>query len=238
VPEGTRAVEQTSMRRMIARRMSESKQRIPHFYVATEVEMDASLSALSALNADRTREERVTVTALLVRALAATLVEHPAFNAVWDGDVLRRSDVVNIAVAIELTDGLLAPALLGCEAMDLSSTTTELRSLLARAKAGRIRAAEWSEATFTLTNLGMFDIAHFTAIIVPPQVAILATGRIEPRAVVRNGQIVVRRLMTATLSADHRAVDGATAARFLGTLNGRLQDPDTWIAQLPARAPA
>ena len=213
------------MRRAIARRMSESKQRVPHFYESVVVEMDAVMAALTEMNAARDPGDRVTVTAVLIHALAETLVEHPAFNAVWDGDDLIRWASVNIGVAIEVSDGLLAPALIGCERRDLVSIASGLRDLVARTKAGKIKAAEWAEATFTLSNLGMFDIAQFTAIVVPPQVAILAVGQIAPAAVVRAGSVVIRQVLQATLSADHRAVDGAAAARFLGTLKGRLEQP-------------
>jgi pyruvate dehydrogenase E2 component (dihydrolipoamide acetyltransferase) len=213
------------MRRAIARRMSESKQRVPHFYESVMVEMDAVVAALAEVNAARDPGDRVTVTAVLIHALAETLVEHPAFNAVWDGEELIRWASVNIGVAIEVSDGLLAPALIGCERRDLVSIASGLRDLVARTKAGKIKAAEWAEATFTLSNLGMFDIAQFTAIVVPPQVAILAVGQIAPAAVVRAGAVVIRQVLQATLSADHRAVDGAAAARFLGTLKDRLEQP-------------
>lgn len=206
--------------------MAESKQRAPHFYETAEVEMDAALAFLERLNAERPRDERITVTALLLRALTAALVEHPSFNALWEGDVLVRSDAVNIGVAIDVPDGLLAPAVLSCEILDLPGTAERLRDLTARTKLGRLRAAEWSDATFTLSNLGRSEVVQFTAIVVPPQVAILATGRIEPRAVIRDGTVAIRRIMSATLSSDHRAVDGAAAARFLGTLKASLERPE------------
>jgi pyruvate dehydrogenase E2 component (dihydrolipoamide acetyltransferase) len=216
------------MRRAIARRMSDSKQRVPHFYETAVVEMDAVLAGLAEINATREPGERVTLTAVLVRALAATLVAHPAFNAVWDGDDLIRCAAVNIGVAIEVSDGLLAPALIGCEQRDLDSTAIGLRDLIARTKSGKIKAPEWADATFTLSNLGMFEVAQFTAIVVPPQVAILAVGQITPAPVVREGAVVIRQVLQATLSADHRAVDGAAGARFLGTLKGLLEQP-RWI---------
>src|SRR5439155_17878702 len=142
--------------------------------------------------------------ASFTRSLAA----HPVFNAAWEGQDLMRWDHVNIGIAVEVSDGLVAPAILGCEALDLAATNEALSDLVARVRAGKARAREWSEPTFTLSNLGMFGVAQFTAIIVPPQIAILATGRIEARAVVRDGAIVVRQVMAATLSADHRAVEG------------------------------
>lgn len=223
--DGRHVIARTPMRNAIARRMVESKQTVPHFYETVEVEMDAADELLERLDDGRSRPTRIGVTALLVRALALSLADHPAFNAVWEKDDLVQCDEINIGVAIEVPDGLLAPAILNCRALDLESIAAALHDLIARAKAGKVRSAEWSDATFTLSNLGMFEIAQFTAIVVPPQVAILAVGRSTPRAVVRDGAVVARRVMTATLSADHRAVDGASAARFLGTLKRYLELP-------------
>jgi pyruvate dehydrogenase E2 component (dihydrolipoamide acetyltransferase) len=218
----------TPMRRAIARRMSESKQRVPHFYETVVIEMDGILAGLTELNADREPSERVSLTAVLVHAVAGALVEHPSFNAVWEGDDLIRRADVNIGVAIDVPEGLLAPALIGCESRDLESIGAGLRDLVARTKAGKIKAPEWADATFTLSNLGMFEIAQFTAIVVPPQVAILAVGRSTPATVVREGAVQIRQLVQATLSADHRAVDGAGGARFLMTLKSRLEKP-SWV---------
>jgi pyruvate dehydrogenase E2 component (dihydrolipoamide acetyltransferase) len=225
---GQTRIEPTPIRAAIGRRMSASKREAPHFYVATEIEMDALLDAIAAHNVGRDPDRRATVTAFLVRAVALALTEHPEFNAVWDGDALYRVDAVNIGVAIALEDGLIAPALLDCGPRDVDDLAAGLGELVTRARAGRLRSTEISDATFTVSNLGMFAVTAFTAIITPPQVSILATGATEPRAVVRDGEIVVRRIMTATLSSDHRAVDGASAARFLGTLKKRLEEPVGW----------
>jgi pyruvate dehydrogenase E2 component (dihydrolipoamide acetyltransferase) len=216
------------MRRAIARRMAESKQHAPHFYLSTEIEMDALLDLVDAGNAGRAREERVTVTAFLLRAVALTLAEHPAFNAAWDGDVVETWDAINIGVAIALDDGLIAPALLDCRDRDVPSLAAGLADLVTRTRAGKLRAAEIGEATFTLSNLGMFDVTQFTAIITPPQVAILATARTVERPAARDGDVVIRRVMTATLSSDHRVVDGVGAARFLATLKGLVEAPADW----------
>jgi pyruvate dehydrogenase E2 component (dihydrolipoamide acetyltransferase) len=218
------------MRRAIARRMTESKQQAPHFYLSTEIEMDALMAATDRANHGRAREERVTVTAYLVRAVALTLAEHPAFNAVWNGEVIERVDAVNIGVAIALDDGLIAPALLDCRERGVADLAAGLSDLVARTRAGKLRAAEIAEGTFTLSNLGMFEVTAFTAIITPPQVAILATARTVERPVARDGEIVVRRVMTATLSSDHRVVDGAGAAGFLGTLKGLIEAPADWAS--------
>jgi pyruvate dehydrogenase E2 component (dihydrolipoamide acetyltransferase) len=223
---GRHEVTPSRMRAAIARRMSHSKQQVPHFYVSADLEMDAVLAAADRLNTDRPREERVSLTAFLVRALADVLPRHPAFNAVWREDgMLEHVDAVNIGVAIAVEDGLIAPALLDCSGRSVDDIGSALRDLVERTRAGKLRAAEINDATFTLSNLGMYDVSSFTAIINPPQVAILATAKTEPHAVVRDGQIVVRQIMTATLSADHRAVDGVGAAQLLADLREALASP-------------
>lgn len=203
--------------------MVDSKQRAPHFYVTAELEMEAVMDAATRLNEGRPREERVSLTAFMLRALAAVLPRHPIFNGIWrDDGVLERVEAVNIGVAVALEDGLVAPALLDCAGREVEEIGASLRDLVDRARKGRLRAAEINDATFTLSNLGMYEVSAFAAIITPPQVAILATGATEPRPVVRNGEVVVRRMMTATLSADHRAVDGAMAGQFLADLKREL----------------
>jgi pyruvate dehydrogenase E2 component (dihydrolipoamide acetyltransferase) len=174
---------------------------------------------------------------MLVKAVALTLAEHPSFNAIWNGETLERVDAINVGVAIAVEDGLVAPAILDCQQLTVGELATRLRDLVARTRAGRLRAPEMTDATFTLSNLGMFAVSQFTAIVTPPQVAILATASTEPRAVVRNGAVTVRKVMTATLSSDHRAVDGVGAARFLSTLRGFVEEPDGWASdERPAPA--
>jgi pyruvate dehydrogenase E2 component (dihydrolipoamide acetyltransferase) len=229
VPEGLHPVTLSAMRRAIARRMVQSKQQAPHFYLTTDLDMEALLSAGDRLNAGRDADRRITVTALLIKAVALTLAEHRAFNAIWDGETLQQVEAVNVGVAIALDEGLIAPALLGCERLSAEQISDALRDLVTRTRAGKLRAPELTDATFTLSNLGMFEVSQFTAIITPPQVAILATGKTEPRAVVRDGAVVARQTMTVTLSSDHRAVDGAGAARFLGTLKQLVEAPDAWL---------
>ena len=214
------------MRAAISRRMVESKSKSPHFYVSTDIEMEAVTAANNTLNEGKSGDDRVTVTAWLVRALAQSLAAAPALNAVWNGETLERVDQVNIGIAIAIPDGLIAPALLDCGSKDLATISSELRDLVARTKANKLKPAEFADATFTLSNLGSFPVTQFTAIVTPPQVAILATGRSEQRAVVRDGAVVARQMLTATLSADHRAVDGALVAAFLGDLKSRLESPE------------
>jgi pyruvate dehydrogenase E2 component (dihydrolipoamide acetyltransferase) len=230
--QGRHPVTFDRMRQAIARRMVASKASAPHFYISRDLEMDAAFDALEARNQDRAKEDRTTVTALLLMAVAHTLVAHPSFNAVWDGETLVRVDAVNLGVAIDLGDaGLIAPALLDCASKSADQLGAELRDLVMRAKAGRLRAPEISDGTFTLSNLGTLGVTSFTAIITPPQVAILATGATAERPVVRDGQVVIRRIMSATLSSDHRAVDGAGAARLLADLQERLTTAADWLAE-------
>jgi pyruvate dehydrogenase E2 component (dihydrolipoamide acetyltransferase) len=216
----------TPMRAAIGRRMVESKSKSPHFYVSTDIEMEAVTAANNTLNEGKSGDDRVTITAWLVRALAQSLAAAPALNAVWSGETLERVDQINIGIAIAIPDGLIAPALLDCGSKDLATISSELRDLVARTKANKLKPAEFADATFTLSNLGSFPVTQFTAIVTPPQVAILATGRSEQRAVVRDGAVVARQMLTATLSADHRAVDGALVAAFLGDLKSRLESPE------------
>jgi pyruvate dehydrogenase E2 component (dihydrolipoamide acetyltransferase) len=230
VPEGLHPVTLSAMRRAIARRMVQSKQQAPHFYLTTDLDMEALLGAGEQLNAGRDADRRITVTALLIKAVALALAEHRAFNAIWEGETLQQVEAVNVGVAIALDEGLIAPALLGCERLSVEQISDDLRDLVTRTRAGKLRAPELTDATFTLSNLGTFEVSQFTAIITPPQVAILATGKTEPRAVVREGALVARQTMTVTLSSDHRAVDGAGAARFLGTLKGLVEAPDAWLS--------
>ncbi len=225
---GHKLVKPTPMRNAIARRMTQSKQQAPHFYVGCDIAMDSAKKFTAALNEDRPSEERVTLTALMIKAVSLTLVDEPAFNAHWTDEGHELIDAINIGVAIDIPDGLIAPAILDCANIDVLSISQRLRDLAVRAKAGKLRGPEINDATFTLSNLGMFEVSSFTAIVTPPQVSILATGRSEPRTKVVNGEIIVQTTMTATLSSDHRAVDGVSAARFLGKLKERLESPESW----------
>jgi pyruvate dehydrogenase E2 component (dihydrolipoyllysine-residue acetyltransferase) len=219
-----RLVDLSAMRRAVGRRMVESKREAPHFYVSTEIEMDAARAHVEALN-DAAAGPRVTLTALLVRGCALALREHEGLNAVWAEGGLEVSTEINIGIAIALEEGLVAPALLGCDSLDIQATAAALEDLVERAHHGRLRGREMTEGTFTLSNLGMFDVTQFTAIVTPPQVAILATGKVDRLPRFAGEHVVPRRLMIATVSADHRAVDGADVARFLGTLKYRIESP-------------
>jgi pyruvate dehydrogenase E2 component (dihydrolipoamide acetyltransferase) len=211
------------MRAAIARRMTESKRQAPHFYLSTEIEMDKVSALLSAASAQE--GVRVTATAALVSGAAFALAKHPQINRVWTPEGLLEVNEVNVGVAVALDDGLIAPALLGAEALDLGGIARALSDLVSRARGGRLKPAEMTDATFTLSNLGMFPVTAFTAIVTPPQVAILATGRAVPRIVPALEGTRVASILTATLSVDHRALDGATAAAFLETFKAVIEDP-------------
>jgi pyruvate dehydrogenase E2 component (dihydrolipoamide acetyltransferase) len=217
------------MRKAIARRMSQSKQQAPHFYVTAEIVMDAAIEATAALNDNPEQQTRITLTAVMLKALALTLAEERTFNAHWTDEGHVLIDDINIGVAIDIPAGLIAPAIVDCEALDVGEFSSRLKDLAERAKSGKLRAAEMNDATFTLSNLGMFEVSSFTAIVTPPQVAILATGKSYPLPRVVEGEVVVQTIMTATLSSDHRAVDGVGAARFLGGLKRRLESPQEWL---------
>lgn len=226
--QGRHLVKATPMRKAIARRMSQSKQQAPHFYVSCEIGMDAAIALTAELNDGRERQNRITLTALMIKAVALTLADEPEFNAHYTEQGHELIDDINLGVAIDIPAGLIAPAILDCGALEIEAISVQLKDLAVRSKAGKLRAPEMNDATFTLSNLGMFDVSSFTAIVTPPQVSILATGRSQALPRVEDGEMVIRTIMTATLSSDHRAVDGVGAARFMGKLKTRLESPRDW----------
>lgn len=232
----TELVAVTPMRAAIARRMQASKQEVPHFYVSAEIRMDAAVEEVAALNRDSGGRARVSLSALLVRACAVALQEHPRFNAVWTSDGLALAEQVNVSVAVALDGGLVAPAVLNADLLDVRGTAEALSDLVGRARLGKLRGAEITDGTFTISNLGMFDVSAFAAIVTQPQVAVLATGKVEKRAVWQDDGFVPASVMTATLSSDHRALDGADAARFLTTLREFLEAPARLATSIPARS--
>lgn len=205
--------------------MLKSKLEAPHFYVQTEVPVDDVRARLDALNASEP-PARVTLTVALVRACVAALAEHPRVNSVWTDDGLLQAHEVNLGIAVALDDGLLAPALLSVDRLGVFDTAVALGDLVQRAHAEQLRPRELTDATFTLSNLGRYDVTAFTAIVTPPQVAILATGRVIERVVLRDDVPAHSSFMTVTLSADHRALNGVDVARFLETFKSALLDPD------------
>ena len=222
-------IELSRMRQAIARLTTRSKQEAPHFYVTSEVNMGAAMTLRGDLNAALQNENvRVSVNDLIVKACALTLAQprFANFNASFQGDKLEVHPHVNIGIAIDLEDrGLIIPGLLNCESKSLADIARGSRDLVERAKADKLRADEYTSTTFTVSNLGMFDVDSFIAIIYPPNSAVLALGRVKDRPIVQDGQVVVGKMMNATISTDHRVADGAGAARFLGEVKRLLEHP-------------
>ena len=220
------AIELSRMRRQIARVTLRSKQEKPHFYVTSEVDMTAAMGLRREINDALASEgTRVTVNDMIIKACVDALRQYPKFNAFLDGDAIRLNDSVNVGIAMAVEDGLLMPAIRGCEGMSLREIALASKDLADRAQNGTLRPDEYTGGTFGISNLGMFDVSTFVAIIQPPQSAIVAVGTVAKKPVVRDDEIVVRQVMNATISADHRVVDGAEGAQFLIEVKRRLESP-------------
>ncbi|RTQ47808.1 pyruvate dehydrogenase complex dihydrolipoamide acetyltransferase [Hymenobacter gummosus] len=213
----------SQMRKVIARRLSESLFTAPHFYLTMEIAMDKAIEARVRLN--ELSPVKLSFNDMVIKAAAVALKQHPAVNSSWLGDKIRVNKVYNIGVAVAVDEGLLVPVIRNADQKGLSAIATEVKELAGKAKSKKLQPSEWEGSTFTISNLGMFGIDEFTAIINPPDACILAVGGIKQTPVVRNGQIEVGNIMKVTLSCDHRVVDGATGAAFLQTLKGLLEDP-------------
>lgn len=213
----------SQMRKTIARRLGESKFGAPHFYLTLEIDMGEVMQLRKKLN--EVSPVRISFNDLTVKAVAASLRQHPTINSSWLGDVIRMNKDINIGVAVAVEDGLLVPVLRYADMKSLSQLSSETRALAGKARERKLQPEEMSGNTFTISNLGMFGIEEFTAIINPPDSCILAVGGIIEKPVVREGKIVVGNMMKVTLSCDHRTVDGATGAAFLNTLKDILENP-------------
>lgn len=213
----------SQMRKTIARRLAESKFSAPHFYLKMEVAMDNLVAYRQQLNA--LSPVKISFNDLIVKAVAMALRQHPAINSSWLGDVIRLNKQINIGVAVAVEEGLLVPVLRHADQMSLSQIATTTRELAQQAKDRKLQPTDMQGNTFTISNLGMFDIDEFTAIINPPDSCILAVGKIAEVPAVVNGEIKIANRLKLTLSCDHRVVDGATGAKFLQTLQSLLQEP-------------
>ena len=209
----------TSMRSTIARRLSESKRDLPHYRLVADLDMDALATQRAAMVA---AGERVSINDLLLHAVAVALRQHPRLNAQFTGDELLQFEQVDLAVAVATPGGLVTPIVRNAAGLSVQQIATAVRELAERARAGKLAREEITGGTFTVSNLGMFGVRQFDAIINPPQVAILAIGAMEERPVARHGALAVGRVVTVTLSSDHRVVDGADAAAFLATLKAAV----------------
>ncbi len=214
------------MREQIARVTARSKQEKPHFYISADVDMAKVLELRQQLNSDLAGEDiHITVNDLIIKACAAALKKFPRFNAYYGDDGIRMNDELNIGIAVSTDEGLIVPAILDCAGRSLGDVAAAAKDLADRAGAGTLSPQEYAGGTFAISNLGMFDVTSFTAIIQPPQTAVLAVGTITKRPVVKNDELTVGQIMTATLSADHRMVDGADGARFIGEVKRLLENP-------------
>lgn len=214
----------TSMRKVIAKRLSESLFTAPHFYLTMEINMDKAMELRTQLNAVAA-PVKLSFNDIVVKAVAVTLRNHPAINSSWMGDFIRQNNHVNIGVAVAVGQSLFVPVVRNADMKSLGQISSEVRTLAGKAKEGKLQLPEMQGSTFTISNLGMFDIEEFTAIINAPDSCILAVGSIMQKPVVRNGEIVVGNVMKITLSCDHRVVDGATGAVFMQELKAKLEDP-------------
>lgn len=222
----------SQMRKTVARRLVESLGPVPHFFLTVDVDMKRALAARARVNellAER-REGKASLNDLVIKAAAAALVRHPACNAWWQGDSVRRFHRVHMGVAVAVPDGLVTPVVRDAHAKGLGRIGAEVREMAARARQKKLRPEEYTGSTFSVSNLGMFGIEEFTAVINPPEAGILAVGAVEERPVARDGQVVVRPRMRMTMSCDHRVVDGAVGAAFLATLKAFLEEPAAILA--------
>jgi len=213
----------SQMRKVIAKRLSESLFTAPHFYLTMEINMDKAMEARVKLN--ELSPVKLSFNDLVLKSAAIALRSHPAVNSSWLGDRIRQNKVINIGVAVAVDEGLLVPVVRNADQKGLATIANEVKELAGKAKSKKLQPAEWEGSTFTISNLGMFGIDEFTAIINPPDACILAVGGIKQTAIVKDGALAIGNIMKVTLSCDHRVVDGATGAAFLQTLKSLLEDP-------------
>ncbi|MFM7903094.1 MAG: dihydrolipoamide acetyltransferase family protein, partial [Bacteroidota bacterium] len=213
----------SQMRKTIARRLSESKHTAPHFYLTMDICMDRCADARESINA--VAGLKISFNDMVIKAAAAALRQHPKINSSWLEDRIRTNHHINIGVAVAVDEGLLVPVVRYADTKTLTEINAEVKIFATKAKEKKLQPADWEGNTFTISNLGMFGIDEFTAIINPPDACILAVGGIRETPVLRNGQLANSSMMKVTLSCDHRVVDGVTGAKFLQTLKGLLENP-------------
>jgi pyruvate dehydrogenase E2 component (dihydrolipoamide acetyltransferase) len=222
----------TTMRKVIAQRLSESKRDVPHFYLSIDTDIDALLAMRAELNRRAPEGEaayKLSVNDFVVRAVALALRQVPAANATWTDEAVRLHRDVDVSVAVATPGGLITPVVRGADGKGLAAISGELKDMAARARQGKLMPEEYQGGGFTVSNLGMYGVSHFSAIINPPQSCILAVGVGEARPVVRDGALAVATVMTCTLSVDHRSVDGVIGAEFLAAFKGLIEEPLTML---------
>lgn len=217
----------SQMRKVIAKRLSESKNTAPHFYITMDIDMDNAIAARKTMNAGG--DVKISFNDLVVKSCALALKKHPVINSAWMGDSIRQNDHVHIGVAVAIEDGLLVPVLRHADQMPLASISANVKDLAGKAKDKKLQPSDWEGNTFTISNLGMFGVEEFTAIVNPPDAAILAVGGIKQVPVVKDGAVVPGNVMKVTLSCDHRVIDGASGAAFLQTVKAFLENPVTML---------
>jgi pyruvate dehydrogenase E2 component (dihydrolipoamide acetyltransferase) len=215
----------SQMRKTIAKRLSESKFSAPHFYLTMEIDMENAVGAREAMNL--MSPTKISFNDMVIRACAAALRRHPKVNSSWLGDKIRFNEHIHIGVAVAVEEGLLVPVVRFADQKSFAQIGAEVKVFAQKAKDKKLQPADWEGNTFTISNLGMFGIEEFTAIINPPDACILAVGGIKEVPVVKNGMVVPGKTMKVTLSCDHRVVDGATGSAFLQTLKTMLENPVT-----------
>lgn len=220
----------SQMRKTIAKRLAESKFTAPHFYLTIELDMSRAMQVREAINTS-IAPEKVSFNDMVIKAVAVALKKHPKVNSSWLGDRIRFNEHVHIGVAVAVEEGLLVPVVRFADGKPLRVIGAEVRDYAKKAKEKKLQPADWEGNTFTISNLGMFGIEEFTAIINPPDACILAIGGIMEKPVVKNGAIVPGHTMKVTLSCDHRVVDGATGAAFLNTFKGLLEEPALMLGE-------
>jgi len=231
LPEYT-AVSVKGMRRIIAERLQRSSQDAAHIALSLSIDMSQAKRRLHDWNALKQRPDlTLSMTALICRAGIASLLQHPRLNSHFLGDEIREYRAVQLGIAVAIADGLVVPVIRNAQTKDLAGLQSELADLSSRARAGKLRPDEMRGSTFTVSNLGMFGVEQFTAIVNPPEVGILSIGTIRDTPVVLEGQVSVRPLMQVTINADHRAVDGVVAAQFLNSLKKQLEDPASFFPE-------
>lgn len=215
----------TSTRKVIATRLQQSMQDAPHFYLNMDIELDQLIAMRKSMNAALPDNQKISINDMIIKCAAATLIKVPGVNASWEGEHIRQWHHADIAVAVALESGLVTPIVWGADIMSLSSVSAKMKELVSKAQSGKLKLDEFSGGSFTISNLGMYGISSFTAVINPPHGAILAIGAGREMPVVKDGAVTVATVMTATLSGDHRVIDGAVGAEWMAAFKTYVENP-------------